>query len=45
MLRLSCEATFGNSGGPVLQETAEGWRIVAIVSAIDAEGTLAAPLP
>ncbi len=45
VLRLTCEATFGNSGGPVLQETPDGWRVVGIVSAIDAEGTLAAPLP
>ncbi|WP_172330971.1 serine protease [Mangrovicoccus sp. HB161399] len=45
VLRLTCEATFGNSGGPVLQETAGGWRVVAVVSAIDAGGTLAAPLP
>ncbi|WP_138469491.1 serine protease [Poseidonocella sp. HB161398] len=45
VLRLDCEATFGNSGGPVLQQGPQGWRVVAVVSAIDAEGTLAAPLP
>ena len=43
--RLACRVTFGNSGGPVLQETPQGWRVVGIVSGMGWGGSFAAPLP
>ncbi len=46
VLWMRCPATFGNSGGPVLQDQGGDWRVVGVVSAITEAGqTLAAPLP
>lgn len=44
-LTMSCPATFGNSGGPVLQEQNGDWRVVGVVSATDRTHSFAAPLP
>jgi V8-like Glu-specific endopeptidase len=44
VLRLTgCPVLPGNSGGPVLQPTANGWRVVGVVSARKGPLTYAAP--
>lgn len=45
VLAMDCPATFGNSGGPVLQQTPDGWQVVGVVSAIGQGRTYGAPLP
>lgn len=41
---INCPTRPGNSGGPILIETASGWRVISVVSAGDGKSTLA-PLP
>lgn len=43
LLRVACPVQPGNSGGPVLEETPRGWRVVGIVSARRGPLTYAAP--
>ena len=40
LLQLSCAVAPGNSGGPVLVQRSDGWRIAAIVSASSPRGAL-----
>ncbi|MEM8554119.1 MAG: trypsin-like serine protease [Pseudomonadota bacterium] len=44
VLVMQCPATFGNSGGPVLQRQGSDWTVVGVVSAIDGKGTTFAPV-
>lgn len=44
-LQMTCPATFGNSGGPVLQQQDGQWHVVGVVSAIGGGKTFGAPLP
>lgn len=44
-LIMTCPATFGNSGGPILQRQDGEWRVVGVVSAISPGRTHGAPLP
>ena len=44
ILLVDCPVKQGNSGGPVLKDTAEGWRVVAVVSATNGPQTFAAPI-
>ena len=38
----TCRVMAGSSGGPALVETAEGWAVWGVISAVNAEGTLVA---
>lgn len=48
VIGLDCTSVAGNSGGPVLTRTAEGWRITAVITANSASAgpvqTVAAPV-
>ncbi|MCA0994444.1 trypsin-like serine peptidase [Alloyangia pacifica] len=44
LLRLSCPVRHGNSGGPVLTQTDGNWRIIGVVSATNAQTSLAVPV-
>ncbi len=41
---IDCPVVEGTSGAPVLADTGKGWRVVGVVSATGAQGTLA-PIP
>ena len=43
LLRLDCPVRPGNSGGPVLSRTPEGWAVAGVVSAMGQSGALAVP--
>lgn len=45
VIAMECPATFGNSGGPVLQNQDGRWVVVGVVSAINQAGTTFASLP
>lgn len=44
LLRVGCPVQPGNSGGPVLAQTDDGWQVIGVVSATSRTGTLAAPV-
>jgi len=44
LLRLDCPVLPGNSGGPVLMRTDDGWAVTAIISAMGQTGALAVPV-
>lgn len=44
LLQLNCAVMPGNSGGPVVVRTGDGWSVAAIVSAMGRDGALAVPV-
>lgn len=44
MLRLDCQVTPGNSGGPVLTQVGSHWEVVGVISAMGQTGALAVPV-
>lgn len=44
VLRLDCAVTPGNSGGPVVVRTGDGWAVAAVISAMGQSGALAVPV-
>jgi V8-like Glu-specific endopeptidase len=44
LLRLDCPVRPGNSGGPVLSKTSDGWAVAGVVSAMGQNGALAVPI-
>ncbi|MCR9108018.1 trypsin-like serine protease [Marivita sp. XM-24bin2] len=44
ILRLNCPVTAGNSGGPVVARTGEGWAVAGVISAMGRDGALAVPV-
>lgn len=45
MMFLSCEVALGHSGAPILQETADGWQVIGVVSSTGHGLTMAVPVP
>lgn len=44
LLLVDCPVISGNSGGPVLRQTADGWHVIAVVAATNGQIALTAPI-